>query len=140
MFNCFRSRSVDNLTDGVANLYGSDTANKFNSTLKRARCEPCISKPIRGSMFYADSTDQKEDRIKHIKLMLEDHVITPMKMCEGDAAYDLYYCGIDFDIEPHDTVVSGLGIRAVIPDGYYIQFYDRSSLATAGVTLVGGGD
>ena len=49
-----------------------------------------------------------------------------------DAAYDLYYPGGDnpiVTIYPGQQVLIGTGLKAIIPEGYWLKFHERSGLA-----------
>lgn len=58
---------------------------------------------------------------------------------DEDAGYDVYaICDPNqpvIIIPPHTTQILNTGIRSIIPEGYYVQFEERSSVGSKGIAL-----
>ena len=68
--------------------------------------------------------------------LLNDYAMLPRKNKE-DSAYDLYVDDY-VDINPGKTVALTTGIALEIPEGWGVQLYSRSGLASEGLFVVGG--
>jgi dUTP pyrophosphatase len=71
-----------------------------------------------------------------VKLLDQDAKL-PTKAYPGDAAFDLYSIEAVM-LKPGQTVKIRTGIALEIPEGYYGQIADRSSLAKCGIKVFGG--
>jgi len=79
--------------------------------------------------------DVKNQTIKVEKLSTEAKL--PTRAHDGDAGLDLY--AIDYhSIAPYQQALIGTGIKIVIPFGYAGLIWDKSGLATQGLTTLGG--
>lgn len=61
----------------------------------------------------------------------------PSKAHPTDACFDLY-CPEDYAVGDCETVVIPLGVRAIIPEGYHLQFEEKSGLASKGIVIGAG--
>lgn len=72
---------------------------------------------------------------------LVDTAILPRKNFESDAAYDVFYPAFmeDLTFLPGEQIVVNTGIACIIPEGYWLQFKERSGLAAKkGIKISGG--
>jgi dUTP pyrophosphatase len=91
------------------------------------------------------------DKFEYIKKLYEDYspklkfskiyddVTIPSKRPD-DAGYDIYARLSDpaLIIEPHTTVLVPTGLRVWVPDGYYMQLFERGSTGSKGLGLRAG--
>jgi len=61
----------------------------------------------------------------------------PQKSRTGDAAYDLY-ANDYYSLNPYGQATVTTGIKMAIPEGYVGLIWDRSGLASSGITTFGG--
>jgi len=61
----------------------------------------------------------------------------PQKAHAGDAAYDLYASDY-YSLPPYGQTLVSTGIKLAIPDGYVGLVWDKSGLASQGITTLGG--
>ncbi len=77
---------------------------------------------------------------KQLKLKIEkinNEAKLPIKAHDNDAGFDLFaadYCSIP----PYGQDLVGTGIKIAIPDGFVGLIWDKSSLASEGITTMGG--
>lgn len=71
-----------------------------------------------------------------VKLLRPDAKM-PTRAHATDAGLDLY-AAESCELEPHKTQAVRTGVALAIPEGWYGQIRDRSSLAFRGVTVGGG--
>jgi dUTP pyrophosphatase len=78
--------------------------------------------------IYAD----RQETVKFSRMY--DDVILPSKK-DGDAGYDIYARLPEemLVIEPHQTVLISTGLRVWVPEGYYMQLFERGSTGTKGI-------
>ena len=70
---------------------------------------------------------------------LDSRATVPTKNHLSDAAFDLYACcWSDIRIESGQTVKIPTQIAVEIPEGYYGQIFDRSSMGAKGIHVHGG--
>lgn len=75
---------------------------------------------------------ETQDTIKFSRMY--DDVQLPTKR-KGDAGFDLY-ARITEDfllIQPHETVLIPTGLRVWVPEGYYMQLFERGSTGARGI-------
>jgi dUTP pyrophosphatase len=91
------------------------------------------------------------DKFEYIKKLYEDYgpklkfskmyddVIIPSKRPD-DAGYDIYARLSEpaLIMEPHTTVLVPTGLRVWVPDGYYMQLFERGSTGSKGLGLRAG--
>lgn len=80
--------------------------------------------------IYAEYND--DSVLKFAKMY--DDVIIPTKR-DGDAGYDIYARleQPSMIIEPHATVLIPTGLRVWVPNGYYMQLFERGSTGSKGI-------
>lgn len=61
----------------------------------------------------------------------------PQKAHPGDAAYDLY-ANDYYSLEPQQQAVIKIGVKMAIPEGFVGLIWDKSGLASQGLTTIGG--
>ncbi len=61
----------------------------------------------------------------------------PQKAHAGDAGYDLFSTDY-YSITPYGQALIGSGIKMAIPEGYVGLVWDKSGLASTGITVLGG--
>lgn len=70
------------------------------------------------------------------------NAILPSKAHTGifqDAAYDLFSSLLDeLVIHPGERIMVPTGLRAILPEGYWVKFHERSGLASKGIHVMGG--
>jgi dUTP pyrophosphatase len=78
-----------------------------------------------------------EPKLKFSKMY--DDVIIPSKRPD-DAGYDIYARLSEpaLIIEPHTTVKIPTGLRVWVPDGHYMQLFERGSMGSKGLGLRAG--
>ncbi len=61
----------------------------------------------------------------------------PQKAHPGDAAYDLY-ANDYYSLEPQQQAIIKIGVKMAIPEGFVGLIWDKSGLASQGLTTIGG--
>ena len=79
-------------------------------------------------MFVPDS-DEANDAIQTIRMVVEDGMEVPSYAHEGDAGLDLRVKE-SVSLMPGQTVKVGTGVRAAIPQGHVGKVFMRSGFAT----------
>jgi len=79
--------------------------------------------------------NEKKENIKIEKI--KPGAKLPQKAHSGDAAYDLYSCDY-YSIAPYAQALVATGVKLALPDGYAGLIWDKSGLAMAGITTLGG--
>lgn len=73
-----------------------------------------------------------------IKFVLDHpNAITPTRGTDRAQCIDLY-AAESITVHPQQTVVVNLGIKAVLPEGYGLEFRERSGLASKGIVIGAG--
>ncbi len=61
----------------------------------------------------------------------------PQKAHPGDAAYD-FYANDYYSLEPQQQAIIKTGVKMAIPEGFVGLIWDKSGLASQGLTTIGG--
>lgn len=75
---------------------------------------------------------------------LHKNAISPTQAHDTDAGWDIYYCPSEensafVSVAFGKSVLLGTGIKCEIPDGYYLEVKNRSSMSVKQGILVGAG-
>lgn len=91
---------------------------------------PVENLPVNNNQALANNNTIKVERVSpEAKL--------PTRAHDGDAGLDLYSDDY-YSIAPYQQALVGTGIKMIIPYGYAGLIWDRSGLATQGITTMGG--
>jgi dUTP pyrophosphatase len=74
---------------------------------------------------------------RKVQVFLEDNATLPKKGSDAAAGLDLYTPG-EINILPYEQQLVNTGVRFAIPNGFYGKIFDRSSIASQGVTVLAG--
>jgi len=86
----------------------------------------------------APTQEIKINNFGHLKVeRLNPQAKLPQKAHTGDAAFDLYASDY-YSIAPYSQDLIATGLKLAIPAGHVGLIWDRSGLATAGITTLGG--
>lgn len=98
-------------------------------------------------IIFDRSKDQPEEKPKtetvpnKIKKLAVERLNPQAKLLQkahsGDAAYDLYACDY-YSIAPYGQALVSTGLKLAIPEGYVGLIWDKSGLASEGITTMGG--
>ena len=92
--------------------------------------------PITSNLITEDAVISKmSNTVKFTHLT--DNTFIPTRQTEGSAGYDVK-SPVDYTLRPNDICKIPLNFALDIPEGMYARIADRSSLATAGITVKGG--
>ena len=85
-----------------------------------------------------ETREIKVNQAGHLKVeRLNPQAKLPQKAHASDAAFDLYSCDY-YSIAPYGQDLISTGIRLAIPAGQVGLIWDKSGLASAGITTLGG--
>lgn len=88
------------------------------------------SRPVAPSQTTAPRLSLKVERLNPLAKL-------PSKAHSGDAGFDIYASDY-YSLPPYGQALVATGLRLAIPDGYVGLVWDKSGLAAAGITTMGG--
>jgi len=97
--------------------------------------ETIFENPKKSDFLIPKNTDIAVEKIKVEKISPQAKI--PLKAHSDDAAYDLFSNDY-YSIAPYGQALVATGIKMAIPAGYAGLIWDKSGLASSGITVMGG--
>lgn len=95
---------------------------------------------LKQTAIIAEKPAPNKENVANYKLRIErisPDAKLPQKAHPGDAAYDLYASDY-YSISPYGQALVATGLKLAIPDNYVGLIWDKSGLASNGITTLGG--